>query len=348
VSVVVDNFNYGRFVELAVRSVLEQARPAVDVVVVDDGSTDDSLARLRRFGGSIVVVAKENGGQASAINAGFRRCQGDVVVFLDADDVLYPDALARIEDAFDDGVAKVHYRLDAIDADGTPLGFTNPAKGHRLPSGSIVEQLLATGRYTTPVMSGNAYARSALEQIMPVPEREFRISADGYLVTLAPLHGEVRAIDDALGAYRIHGTNLWAVDGLDPARFHASVLHDLDKRRVLVDAARAAGYTVSPELERRDHLHLRNRLASYRLSRSTHPIAGDRRLPLAWRGVVATLRAPDLNIRRRLLFAAWFVAVAALPRRLAVTLVAWLFTPQRRPAGLRRTVALAGDRRGAA
>jgi len=85
VDIVVDNFNYGRFLGEAIDSALAQTHPHVGVIVVDDGSTDESRNVLARYDDRIDVVLKENGGQASALNAGLARCSGDAVIFLDAD-----------------------------------------------------------------------------------------------------------------------------------------------------------------------------------------------------------------------------------------------------------------------
>src|SRR5438128_12254393 len=88
VDIVVNNYNYGRFLREAIESALAQAYEHVSVIVVDDGSTDDSREVIATFGDRIVPVLKENGGQASACNAGFAHSKGDIVVFRDADDVL--------------------------------------------------------------------------------------------------------------------------------------------------------------------------------------------------------------------------------------------------------------------
>ena len=91
ISVLITNFNYARFLPQAIDSVLAQTVPPHQVVVVDDGSTDDSLAVLRkRYSSTVEVLAKPNGGQGSAFNAGFARCEGDVICLLDADDTGVP------------------------------------------------------------------------------------------------------------------------------------------------------------------------------------------------------------------------------------------------------------------
>lgn len=101
-TVLIDAYNYGRYVEEAVSSVLAQDFPAAEreILVVDDGSTDDTAARLQKFGNAIRYLYKSNGGQASAFNYGFANARGEVIALLDADDVWLPQKLSRIYDTF--------------------------------------------------------------------------------------------------------------------------------------------------------------------------------------------------------------------------------------------------------
>src|SRR5689334_13928789 len=94
VSIVIDNYNTARFVGEAIESALGQTRPDVEVVVVDDGSTDGSRDVIAGFEGRVRVVLQENRGQAGAVNTGYAAVSGDVVLFLDGDDVLLPGAAA--------------------------------------------------------------------------------------------------------------------------------------------------------------------------------------------------------------------------------------------------------------
>src|SRR5215211_6680899 len=155
VSIVIDNYNYERFIGRAIESGLGQTYPRVEVVVVDDGSTDGSRRVIDRYRHRVVAVEQANGGQGAAVNAGFVASRGDLVIFLDADDELRPQAVERIVRYLRPGVAKLHFRLEAVDADGAPLGFTNPPESQPLAAGSMVPSLIGRGRYTTPVMSGN-------------------------------------------------------------------------------------------------------------------------------------------------------------------------------------------------
>jgi glycosyltransferase involved in cell wall biosynthesis len=342
VSIVIDNYNYERFIGNAIGSALGQTYPGVQVVVVDDGSTDGSRQVIDRYRDRVLAVEQANGGQAAAVNAGFAASTGDLVIFLDADDELYPQAVERVVQHFEPGVAKLHFRLDAVDKDGAPLGFTNPPASQPLPAGQVVPVLLASGRYTTPVMSGNAFARGVLERILPMPEAEWRISADGYLVTAAPFHGAVVAIEERLGAYRIHGANAWAPDTIEAANLPRRVKHDLAKYALITRLAEASGHPAPRHLDLKDHAHLRNRIASLRVDPRNHPVQDDRRWRLALWGVIRTMLHSELDARRRLVFSVWFATVSFAPGPLARRAVLLLYVPQSRGRIPRRLVTARG------
>jgi voltage-gated potassium channel Kch len=234
-SVVVVNFEYARYLREAVESALGQTHPDVEVVVVDDGSRDGSRELIAGFGAGVVPVLKGNGGQASAMNAGWRACRGEVVCFLDADDALEPAAMAAAAEALaDPGAVKVHWPLVEVDEEGRPLGTRNPPA--RLEAGDLREKVLARGpgAYVTAPTSGNAYARAYLEQVMPVPE-DIVMCADAWLYDLAPLYGRVARVEAPQGRYRKHAS-YFGGRGLDERLARAVALHE---RLIPVLAARA-------------------------------------------------------------------------------------------------------------
>ncbi len=100
ITIIINNYNYSLFLKAAIESALGQNYPAVEVVVVDDGSTDDSREIIGQYGRRVLAVLKENGGQASAFNAGFARSQGKFIIFLDADDMLLPDTARQVSEIF--------------------------------------------------------------------------------------------------------------------------------------------------------------------------------------------------------------------------------------------------------
>lgn len=328
VTVLIDSYNYGRFVEQAVDSALAQTYGHVEVVVVDDGSTDDTLCRLEGYGDAITVIAQDNGGQAAAFNAGFAAARGEWIMLLDADDLLHPDAASAVVATVRGGrAAKAHYRLQAVDETGRPLGFTSPAAGRALADGDVADALARGATYSTPVTSGTAYHRAALEQIGPIPADRFRIAADGFLSSAAPFFGPVAAVPGILGSYRIHGANQWtgAVDGATLARF---VAHDQHKHEVIRDMARRTGRRAVEAPGRLDHAHQRARLASLRVNGPGHPIPGDSTLGLGAAAVRATILAADLNLVMKAKLAIWTVALALSPRSLVPRLLQRMYAPR--------------------
>ncbi len=102
ISVVITAYNYGRFIEEAIDSVLSQDFPqdALEVVVVDDGSTDDTAERMRKYGPQVRYFPTPNRGQAAALNLGFSTARGQIISLLDGDDFFLPGKLVRVADAF--------------------------------------------------------------------------------------------------------------------------------------------------------------------------------------------------------------------------------------------------------
>jgi glycosyltransferase involved in cell wall biosynthesis len=206
-SVIVNNFNYAEFVGSAIESALAEG-DAVEVVVVDDGSTDHSRRVIEGFGHRVIAVFQENAGQAAAFNAGFAASSGEIVVFLDADDLLVPGAAPAICSAFDQpGVAKLHWSLSEVDRDGNVTGALRPEA--LMPTGDLRQRTIEYGPlgHSNPPTSGNAFARHVLEQMLPMPEAEYRICADAYLVMLTSIYGELRRSLMPLSFWRRHGDN---------------------------------------------------------------------------------------------------------------------------------------------
>jgi glycosyltransferase involved in cell wall biosynthesis len=201
VSIVINNFNYRRFVGTAIESALAQTHPDVEVIVVDDGSTDGSVGEIERFGDRVRLIEKANGGQGSAYNAGYRHASGALVFFLDADDWLYPEAAERVAAAWRHGVSKVQFFLEMVDGDGRPLGRMVPRHLHDREALGLLREF---GAYGSPPGSGNAYAADFLERVLPMDEAMWRTAADSVPILLAPAYGDVLSLPTALGAYRQH------------------------------------------------------------------------------------------------------------------------------------------------
>jgi glycosyltransferase involved in cell wall biosynthesis len=216
VSIVIDNYNYGRFLGEAIDSALAQRYPNVEVIVVDDGSTDNSREVIATYADVIVSILKENGGQASAFNAGFAASRGDIVILLDSDDTLLPTAVEKSVPLFGDPeVIKVHWPLWLVNADGARTGQIFP--GPELPQGDFREAVLLSGptnQLSAPT-SGNAWRKRYLAALFPLPEDVYRAWADTCLFEIAPFLGKIAAIREPQGNYRQHGKNLHTAFSLD-------------------------------------------------------------------------------------------------------------------------------------
>ena len=207
-SVVVSSYNYARFLPEAIESALGQTCRDIEVVVVDDGSTDASPDVIERYSGEVRAILKANGGQASAFNAGFAASRGDVILFLDSDDVLLPTAVESALEALEsDGAVKAQWPLEEIDEQGRRTGRLVPEAGLR--GGSLRADLVESGleEYDWPPTSGNAWSRQLLEELLPMPEGPYRTCPDIYLGALARLYGRIELVGEPQSLYRVHGRN---------------------------------------------------------------------------------------------------------------------------------------------
>jgi glycosyltransferase involved in cell wall biosynthesis len=331
VSIIIDNYNYARYVGAAIDSALAQSYPRTEIVVVDDGSTDGSRAVIAAYGGRLTAIFQDNRGQSGAFNAGYAAALGAIVLFLDADDTLRRDAIAEIVAAWRPGTAKLQFCLATIGADGNFTGGVFPNYPPRLGAAAVLRETLQTGLYPCPPTSGNAYARAFLDQVMPVPK--VHAGADGPLNTLAPLYGDVVTLNRVLGCYRVHGANDGAQRTLAADKFSRFIRHDQHRVELLRQHAARRGVELRGDPLDRAVLHQQYRLASLRLLPHRHPIPGETALHVAARGVAAAWSAGD-RLPARLFLTLWFLAAAVLPQRWALRLIALRFVPASRPAVL--------------
>jgi glycosyl transferase family 2 len=211
ISVLVDAYNHERFIEKALVSVLEQgvAETECEIIVIDDGSTDRTPEIVRKFAPRVRLIRKENGGQASAFNAGIPECAGEIVAFLDGDDWWTPGKLRAVADvlAADNEVGLVGHGITQVFADGrhqTELVRDTPRFRITSREGAeafrLRKSFLGTSRMT--------YRAAVLREIGRVPET-LRFQADEYLFTLAGLFADVLILRESLTFYRLHDANLF-------------------------------------------------------------------------------------------------------------------------------------------
>ncbi len=334
VSIIINNYNYDRFLRAAIESALNQTYRPVEVIVVDDGSTDQSRVTIERYGDQIAAVLKENGGQSSALTAGFAHSHGDIVIFLDADDVLLPHAAQAVVDAFhaQPDAAKIQYRMIVIDRNGQPSVTVKPPPHIPLPSGDLRRQELdfPFDLAWLPT-SGNAFSTQVLRRILPIPEDYGVVGADWYLAHVAALLGPVVAVNEVCAYYRVHAGNHYEVAApvLDLAHIRQTLTYTDCTRRHLLHYAEQLGLPDRPA-EILSVSYVANRLASFKLARDQHPIVGDSPIGLLRLALIAVARRGDVSWIMRMLFRVWFILVIMVPKSLARSLIEVFFFPERR------------------
>ncbi len=225
VSILVSNYNYGRYIGQSIQSVLDQTYPNIELIICDDGSTDGSVGiveEYQRKDPRVQLIRKTNGGQASGFNAAFAASRGEIIALLDSDDRFLPHKIERVVADFQahpDSGFGVH-RVIRMSADLRRQGvwpMTAP-----LPSGWHGSHLLEDGGILPfmPPTSGLSLHRDVAERLFPLPlEAPLGNCPDQLITRLAPLITNVTREDEALSEYRLHGENNYGSDRVTAASF---------------------------------------------------------------------------------------------------------------------------------
>jgi glycosyltransferase involved in cell wall biosynthesis len=219
VSILINNYNYADFIEEAIDSALAQTYPNLEVIVVDDGSTDRSRSIIEGYGDRIMPILKANGGQASSFNEGFAVSRGEIICFLDSDDLFAADKIEKVVEIFKNhpDIGWCFHNLQLFTHEPTPVPPLD-----RSPNVSGVcdlRDVLAKGKLTGRIpfsgfrgaaTSGMCFRRSFLEKLLPMPE-EIRITSDDYLkyVAFALIPGYI--LQEELCFQRIHDNNAYTL-----------------------------------------------------------------------------------------------------------------------------------------
>ena len=210
-TVLIDTYNHERFIGEAIDSVLAQNFPAseMEILVVDDGSTDGTSEVVRKFQPRVRLLRKANGGQASAFNAGIPEAHGEVVAFLDGDDWWATGKLAAVAEIFarDSAVGLVGHGTTEIYLDGRRRTEV-PREVSRFRLSSTEAAKMFRTRRGFLGSSRMSCRRSVLHEIGPVP-KALKFEADEYLFTLAGLFADIMILNQSLLFYRLHQDNLF-------------------------------------------------------------------------------------------------------------------------------------------
>ena len=333
VSIIINNYNYDRFLAEAIDSALNQTYSYTEVIVVDDGSTDNSREIISNYGDRIMPIFQENGKQGKAFNSGFAASKGDIIIFLDSDDFLRPQAAEKVVAAWKPNIAKVHYRLEVVDSEGKSMGYSLPQGGQSLSTGEVWRILLEGNRYAGTPTSGNALNRQAMAELFPIPE-EYKLTSDDYLSTLIPFYGEVIAVEEPLGVYRIHDSNQWALSTLSVDRFHRFLHHDAQVQALIVKKSQELNHQLPDDFALRSVGRFRVRLVSLRLDPQQHQNSTDKAWELIYLGIRSLWKYSHYNTQKRIIHSLWFIWVGLMPLPLAKPAITWSYAPHYRPKAI--------------
>lgn len=204
-SVILSSYNYGRFLQQAIDSVLAQTHAHFELLIIDDGSTDHSREILAaQSDPRVQVLLQDNQGQATAWNRAFALSRGELIFFLDSDDWWDPHKLTVMVRAY----AAAHSKPALLQHNLTAVrGESHSPWRRTLASGDCFAEMRATGQISFFVTStGLCLPRWVCAKVFPVPE-ELRISPDAFVTRVAMAFGAVLSLGEPLGYLRLHGDN---------------------------------------------------------------------------------------------------------------------------------------------
>ena len=202
ISIILTCYNYGDYVGDAIGSALKQSYTDFEVIVVNDGSTDNSEEVISRFldDPRIKYIKQKNAGQANAKNTGIKNAARDLIAFLDADDMWEPDKLAKQVKLFNNpNVGVVYSRARYIDGDGNPLDLRLQSKYLQPRSGKVTEWLIFDNFVP---FSSSVVRRECFEKIGLFDE-SLKMGIDWDLWLRISVHYEFDYINEPLLIYRV-------------------------------------------------------------------------------------------------------------------------------------------------
>ena len=220
---------------------------------------------------------------------------------------------------------KVQFPLEVLDRNNRRTGLRMP-RGP-LSAGSLLKQLLETGRYIAAPTSGNLFSREFLDKIFPIPPDEFE-TADSYLNTCAPFYGGIVALSQPLGFYRVHGKSLSTVvhgGSIHLSQMQKLMRHALAEKALLQKLAHDRGLSVSKRAIFSHWMHLKLKMS---LDRLTHPPGVNRFNALirsACGMAVSVVKSHELTLLRKTQHVVWAFAVAILPSGQAAKFIGYAF-----------------------
>ena len=221
VSVIIPAFNAAAYLGEAIRSALTQDFPEIEILVIDDGSADDTLSVAGQFGEAVRIIAASHRGLAAARNRGISEARGGLLLHLDADDVLTEGSISARVKIFNSGVDIVVGQFEC---------FLTPELRGDLRHRFVVPETPQYGH-----LPGSSIVRATSFKQFGILDESFRVNADlDWWVRARDLGAKTKTLDQIMVRRRIHGRNM---STLRQSEFAAAQLRivksSLQRRRVV-------------------------------------------------------------------------------------------------------------------
>jgi glycosyltransferase involved in cell wall biosynthesis len=197
VSIITPSYNQADFLEHTVLSVLGQQYANIEYIVIDGGSTDGSVEIIKKYGNRIAHwVSEPDGGQADAINKGFARATGKYLGWLNSDDVLYPDAIAKTVDFLE-----ARPEIDFVYGD-VHVGESEHSAARLGGKATALETMLIT--FEVPIPQQGCLWRRSLSDRAGGLDPRWHVVLDREFFLRAAGHGAMAYLPETLGFFRLH------------------------------------------------------------------------------------------------------------------------------------------------
>lgn len=220
---VIPVYNASSYVSETIESLLRQTYPNLEIIAVDDGSKDDSLAILQRHQSKVRVLSQANGGQSSALNRGWGEARGEIIGYLGADDLLHPDAITKLVNSLleNKNAVAVYPDYQLIDQVGAVIREVHP------PNFSLPRVVKSQ---ECPPGPGLLFYKAAFHKAGPWRTDLRQIPDFDFLLRLG-LQGTISHLQENLASFRVHaGSQSFAVSSVEKAEEPVRVMEDFFKR----------------------------------------------------------------------------------------------------------------------
>ena len=259
ISVIIPTYNYGNFIIQAIDSVLRQDYLAdkIEIIVVDACSTDNTREIIKRYGERVIYVFENIPGIAAARNKGIALARGEIITFLDADDIWTPDRIRKVADIFtrQPDIGIVCHNFHVIDTNGGILykDFYGTFRHEKHLAGFFLSDIIQGKVFC----GGSSFSFKAglMKEIPPIPG-DIKRGVDFYLTAVASCSARAVYTPEILGDYRLHQRNTTLCINADPvklAEIHKDFSHTYGKLFAILSSERSVRQEDLKALKRIQH-----------------------------------------------------------------------------------------------